>query len=79
MRKSVSVLVILSGETFSVILAGLYGAFLWSFRLVSKHMGLQVLEHPAAVRDRAKTSFTISFIQIEAPTSMSGLRIPGVD
>jgi hypothetical protein len=57
MSKGMSVFIILSGKTFDVVIASKYRALLWSFILVRKHMGLQVLEQLSALRVSASSLF----------------------
>jgi hypothetical protein len=74
MRQSVSVLVVLASKSLDMVLACLDGALLGSLSLVSEHVGLQILERAATVRDWADTLFLVFFAKLVAATTVAMLR-----
>lgn len=64
MGQSMSVFVVFSCETLLIVFACQDGAFFWSFRLVGKHVCLQIFENLATVRVRASTLFSALLIEL---------------
>ena len=66
MRQCMSVFVILPSEALLVVIASYNRTFFRPFRLMGKHVGLQVFEKPATVEIRTTASFLTIFIKSNA-------------
>lgn len=76
MGQSMAIFVVFSRKSFMVILARYNRTLLGSFRLVSEHVGFQVLEQPTAVGIGATASFLAIFLETEACGSCVFLGYP---
>ena len=68
MCKHVPIFIIFSTKSFDVIFTRLYGTLLWSLVLMSRHMGLQILEGSATISDFANAFGTFDIFGFEAFT-----------
>ncbi len=75
MGQGMSILIVLAGKALLVVVACHNRTFFRPFRLMGKHVRLQVLEQPATVNVWTTAPFPTIFVESNAGRSWAVLRI----